>query len=194
MNINKLRSINKLYFGYEAVAKALGIASASAKVCAYRYARQGFLIRVKRNIYVRRDIWDSLSQEELFCLANIAQAPTYVSLLTALGSYEITTQVQRNFVESIAVKRTKELHVVERVFNYTRIKPSLYRGFVKKEDFFIATPEKALLDALYLSSRRMYSIDLSAVDFKKLDLTKLRKEAGFFPKGIMEPLKKYGIT
>ena len=194
MNINKLRSIKKLYFGYEAVAKALDIASASAKVCACRYARQGFLIRVKRNIYVRRDIWDSLSQEELFCLANIAQAPTYVSLLTALGFYEITTQVQRNFVESIAIKRTKELHVVERVFNYTRIKSSLYRGFVKKEDFFIATPEKALLDALYLMSRRIYSIDLSAIDFKKLDLAKLRKEADFFPRGILGSLKKYGIT
>ncbi|MCX5706027.1 MAG: hypothetical protein NTZ92_08245 [Candidatus Omnitrophica bacterium] len=194
MNINKLRSIKKLYFGYEAVAKALDIASASAKVCAYRYTRQGFLIRVKRNIYVRRDIWDSLSQEELFCLANIAQAPTYVSLLTALGLYEITTQVQRNFVESIAVKRTKELRVAEVVFNYTRIKSSLYRGFVKKEDFFIATPEKALLDALYLMSRRIYSIDLSAIDFKKLDLKRLRKEADFFPKGILGSLKKYGIT
>jgi hypothetical protein len=80
------------------------------------------------------------------------------------------------------------------VFNYTRIKPVFYRGFVKKEDFFIATPEKALLDALYLMSRRMYSIDLSAIDFRKLDLEKLRKEAVFFPKGILGPLKKYGIT
>ena len=194
MNINKLRSIKKLYFGYEAVAKALDIASASAKVCAYRYARQGFLIRVKRNIYVRRDVWDSLSQEELFCLANVAQTPSYVSLLTALGFYQITTQVQRNFVESIAIKRTKELNVVETVFNYTKTKPSLYRGFVKKEDFFIATPEKAMLDALYLMSRRMYSIDLSAIDFKKLDLKKMRKEAESFPKGILGPLKKYGIT
>jgi predicted transcriptional regulator of viral defense system len=194
MNINKLRSIKKLYFGYEAITKALGITSASAKICAFRYARQGFLVRIKRNIYVRRDIWDSLPQEELFCLANVVQTPSYVSLLTALGFYQITTQVQRNFVECIAIKRTKEQHVVETVFNYTRIKPSLYRGFVKKEDFFIATPEKALLDALYLMSRRMYSIDLSAIDFKKLDLVKLRKEAEFFSKGVMGVLKKYGIT
>jgi predicted transcriptional regulator of viral defense system len=194
MNINKLRAIKKLYFGYEAIAKALGIASASARVCANRYARQGFLVRVKRNIYVRRDTWETLSQEELFCLANIAQTPSYVSLLTALGFYEITTQMQRNFIESIAIKRTKEISVAGVSFNYTRIQLPLYRGFVKSGDFFIASPEKALLDALYLMKRKVYSIDLSAIDFNKINLRKLKKEARFFPVGVLAPLKEYGIA
>ncbi len=36
------------------------------------------------------------------------------------------------------------------IFNYSRIRPNLYFGFVKKDGFFIAGPEKAFLDALYL--------------------------------------------
>jgi len=194
MNINKLRTIKKLYFGYEEIAKVLGISLASARVCANRYIRQGFLLRVKRNIYVRTDIWDALAQEELFCLANIAQTPSYVSLLTALGFYEITTQVQRSFIESIALKRTKEVSVAGTVFNYTRIKKPLYRGFVKKGDFFIATAEKALLDALYLMQLKRYSFDLTAIDFRKISKERLKKEARLFPEGILNPLKEYGLT
>ena len=47
MNIAKLRTIKKLYFGYEEIARSLGVAAASARVSANRYVRQGLLIRLK---------------------------------------------------------------------------------------------------------------------------------------------------
>jgi len=80
------------------------------------------------------------------------------------------------------------------VFNYTRIKKPLYCGFIKKGDFFIATAEKALLDALYLMQLKRYSFDLTAIDFRKISKERLKKEARLFPEGILNHLKEYGST
>ena len=55
MKFLQLQSINKLYFGHEDIARALGITLQSAKVTVNRYIKKGLLIRVKRNIYILRD-------------------------------------------------------------------------------------------------------------------------------------------
>ena len=52
MKLNELRNIQKLYFGYEEIAKVFGISAGSAKVTASRYVGQGLLVRVKKNMYV----------------------------------------------------------------------------------------------------------------------------------------------
>lgn len=192
MNIAKLRKIRKLYFGYEEIARALEVTPGSARVFANRYVRQGLIIRLKRNIYLIKERWNNLTQGELFGLANIAQVPSYVSLMTALSYYDITTQIQRNFVESIAVKRTKEIIIDDTVFNYVKINRKLYGGFMKREGFFIAAPEKALLDALYLKSLKRYSFDLGSIDFSKLDMVKLRKLLKTYPRKVAKLLGDHG--
>jgi len=181
MKILQLRNIEKLYFGHEDIARALGITLQSAKVSANRYVRQGLLIRLKRNIYVLKDKWIRLDREQVFPLANIIQVPSYISLMTALDYYEITTQVQRDFIESVAVKRTKEVEIGQRFFNYTKINTDLYSGFSRTRGFFIATPEKAFLDALYLMSLGRYRFDIPSIDFSKLNLKKIEYLARLFP-------------
>ena len=164
MKILELNKIRKFYFGYEEISKVLGISLQSSKVSANRYIKQGLLIRIKRNIYVLKERWNRIEGDEQFILANLIQVPSYISLMTALDYYEITTQIQRGFIESIVVKRTKEIEIENSVFNYTKISPNLYFGFRKEKDFFIATPEKAFLDALYLMSHGRYSLDIDSID------------------------------
>jgi predicted transcriptional regulator of viral defense system len=192
MNILKLRKIQKLYFGYEEIARVLGISSASAKVSASRYVRQGLLMRVRRNIYVLREVWDTLGRAEKFLLVNIGQTPSYISLMTALDYYDITTQIQRDFFESMAVKRTKEIQIDGSVFRYSKIAGNLYFGFKKEKEYFIATPEKALLDAFYLMSYGRYSLDISALDSEKLDKDEIMRLSLEFPSKTKNMLKKYG--
>ena len=62
MKIVELKRIKKLYFGYEVISKALGISSASARVTASRYTRQGILLRMKKNMYVLRDSWNAAAK------------------------------------------------------------------------------------------------------------------------------------
>jgi predicted transcriptional regulator of viral defense system len=192
MRIADLSKIDKLYFGHEEIARVLNIGPASAKVTAFRYVKQGWLLRMKKNVYIRREVWNALGREEKFLLANLGQVPSYLSLSTALDYYEITTQVTRNFFESIAVKRTKEILLNGSVFRYSRIKEELYFGFKRERGFFIATPEKALLDAFYLMSYGRYSLDLSALEAKKFDKGKIKKFSKTFPKKTRALLKTYG--
>jgi len=181
MKFLQLQSINKLYFGHEDIARALGITLQSAKVTVNRYIKKGLLIRVKRNIYILRDKWANLDREQRFILANIIQVPSYISLMTALDYFEITTQVQRDYIESIAVKRTKGVEIEQSFFNYTKIQTDLYAGFSRTRGFFIAAPEKAFLDAVYLMSFGRYSLDISSIDMNKLDRVKIDFMVRSFP-------------
>jgi len=192
MKAFELSKIRKPYFGYEEIARILGISPASAKVTASRYVRQGLLLRFKKNLYVRREVWNAAGREEIFRLANLGQSPSYISLMTALDYYEITTQVQQDFFESVAIKRTKEVQVNGSVFRYSKINENLYFGFKKENGFFIATPEKALLDSFYLMSIRRYSFDLSALDADKLDSETIRNLSRDFPNKTRNLLKKHG--
>lgn len=188
MRVFDLTRINKTYFGYEDISRALGISLESARVSAFRYAKQGFLIRIKRNIYMLRETWNRLDRTEKFQIANLIQVPSYISLMSAMDYYQITTQLQQDFIESIAIKRTKKIEIEKNTFNYSKIKRELYFGFVKENDFFIATPEKAFLDAIYLMSLGRYSFDLASIDLSKLNTNDLQKIVVKFPGKIMEIL------
>jgi len=187
-----LTKIGKPYFGYQEIAKILGIGEASAKVTASRYVKQGLLVRIKKNMYVLSEVWNGAGREEKFCLANLGQVPSYISLMTALDYYEVTSQVQRDLFESVAVKRTKEIHVDGTVFRYTKITGALYFSFKKEGGFFIATPEKAMLDAFYLMSCGRYALDISALDVTKLESNEIKRLSKKFPLKTQNMLKKHG--
>ena len=188
----RLNNISKFYFGYEDIAKTLGISAGSAKVTASRYVKQGILVRVKRNMYVLRSTWKAAGREEKFLLANLGQVPSYISLMSALDYYEITTQVQRDFFESAAIKRTKEIEIDGSIFKYIKINSAYYFGFKKEKDFFIATPEKALVDAFYLMSFGRYALDISALSEEKFDRKEIQRMSNVFPLKTRNMLKKYG--
>ena len=181
MRFPQLRKIQRLYFGHEEIARILDVRRASAKVTASRYVKQGLLVRIKRNLYVLSERWSALDQEQKFLLANLIQVPSYISLMTALDYYQITTQMQRNFIESISIKRTTQTEIERLSFNYTKIQDSLYFGFGRKKGFFIAEPEKAFWDAVYLTSLGRYSFDVASIDFGKLDPKKIEYLRKLFP-------------
>lgn len=189
LDLNKIR---KPYFGYEEIARVRGISLDSAKVTASRYVRQGLLLRLKKNIYVRRDVWNVANKEDKFRLANLGQSPSYISLMTALDYYEITTQVQQDFFESVAVRRTKEIQLNGSVFRYSKIDERLFFEFKKENGIFIASPEKALLDAFYLMSYGRYTIDISALDADKLDRKIIKQLSREFPLKTQNMLNKHG--
>ncbi len=192
MKIKELNSITRLYFGYEDIARALKISPVSAKVSASRYVRLGLLMRLKRNIYVLRERWQAAGREERFALANLGQAPSYISLLTAMDYHEVTTQVQRELIESVAVRRTKEISLNGSVLRYTKVSRKLFFGFIRQQECFIATPEKAFLDAVYLMSFGRYALDLAAIEDEKLNRKEIRRMSRNYPPKTNRWLEKNG--
>jgi hypothetical protein len=51
----------------------------------------------------------------------------------------------------------------------------------KEKGFFIATPEKALVDAFYLMSFGRYGLDISALNSDKLDRDEILRLSMEFP-------------
>ena len=191
MKALQLRKIEKLYFGYEEIARTLNISLSSARVAVSRYVKAGFLIRLKRNLYVLYEKWAAMSLEQRFVIANLIQVPSYISFMTALNYYEITTQLQQDFIESVGIKRSSEIEIEKTVFHYVKTKPELYFGFARKQGFFIADPEKAFVDALYLQSLGRHSLDVSSIDFERLSREKVLQFAKSFPQRTQRLVEKY---
>lgn len=171
MKQNLLNKSNKIFLTVNDIANELSINKKSAKVTANRYTKSGSLIRVKRNLYITESRFKELNESEIFQIANFIEVPSYISLTTALSYYGITTQQSQNVIESVSLKRTKTLTVKNIEFRFFKVKQSLYSGFIRTDNFFIAEPEKAFADAVYLTSIGRYSLDFEAVNFKELNQT-----------------------
>ena len=181
MSYQKLLRIDKTFFSKEDVAYTRSIEPESAAVLCSRYAKKGLLTRLKRGLYARTEMLGNLGQFDLFCIANLLQVPSYVSLTTALSYHGVTTQVQRDVIESISIKRSKTFLRGPFTFRYVKIRPRLYFGFKKEREAFVASAEKAALDCFYLASMGRYPLDVSALDLTKLDEQLIAKLYDDFP-------------
>ncbi len=188
IELKKLKE--KLYFTASDLAATLAIKPESAKVLCSRYVKNGLFIRLKNNFYVIEDNYSTASRDYSFRLANFLQVPSYISFMTALSLYEVTSQVQRNFFESASLKRSRQFKTEGRAFSFYKLKKPYYFGFIKKNDIFIATKEKAFLDALYLYSFGKYKIDFSSLDLEKLDKERLKMLLKTFPRKTKNIVKK----
>lgn len=105
---------------------------------------------------VRHGLWSLDPHLDPLLLAERVTAPypSYVSLLTALSLHGMISQVPRVvYVASLAPTRRVETRLG--VFSVHRLAPSFFGGFTTTPSGIrLATPEKALLDTLYLTPAR----------------------------------------
>jgi len=122
-----------------------------------RWQKKGLLIQLKRGIYVLNKN-DRKVNPSRFFFANQLLWPSYVSLESALGHYGLIPEAVVD-VTSVTSKKTSRFKNPLGEFIFQRIKPAAFRGFrsYKDEaglDVFIAEPEKAVVDFLYLNLRK----------------------------------------
>ena len=103
-----------------------------------------------------------------FTMANFLYAPSYISMESALSFYSIITGFPYQ-ITSITIKKPKEFAVDGKDYSYSQISTKLFWGWEKKEDFLIATPEKALLDYAYFAQRGLRSLDWGEIDTTRLN-------------------------
>ncbi len=193
MKVLELNNIEKIFFGFLDISKALGISPESARVTAHRYIKNGILVRIKPNIFVLAEKWKYFSIENRFEAANLLQVPSYVSLTTALEYYGNTTQIQRNYIECISIKRTLSKEIKKVTFRYSKLSEKLYFAFEKKDGFYIALPEKALLDSVYLTSLGRYSLDKAAISLTGINQEILTNISEVYPDKTKKMLRSYGF-
>jgi hypothetical protein len=90
----------------------------------------------------------------------------------------------------VCLKRSVVYNVRDAVFSYVKLQSRYYGDFIKKDGIFVATKEKAFLDAAYLYSFGKYKFDIDALDMKKLELKKLKSLLKAYPDKTKETVKR----
>ncbi len=119
-----------------------------------RWHVKKMLIKLKRGIFILNQNDRKINPSRTY-IANQLYSPSYVSLEYALNYYNLIPERVSNLT-SISTKKTLNIENALGSFIYQHIKPVAYRGFKIINDesglaFFIAEPEKAVVDFCYLN-------------------------------------------
>jgi hypothetical protein len=105
---------------------------------------------------------------------------SYVSFESALSYYNIINQVPYELTMARAGK-SRKIQFAGKDVSFRRLRKDLYGGFVVNDKIKIATPEKALLDLIYLSIRGQNSINFDGLDLSVIKNEKVKKLLSSFP-------------
>lgn len=126
------------------------------------WASKGKIIILKRGMYMLAPKEKKVSISKIY-LANELYPPSYISLETALSYYQLIPE-RVEAITSITSKKTVRLENEFGKFIYRHIKQNGFRYYIQITDeygynVFMATPEKALVDYLYLNAPNTPTID-----------------------------------
>ena len=117
-----------------------------------RWQKKGLLIGLRKGMYLL-NAQDRKADIDPNVIANRLYEPSYLSLEYALNFYGLIPERVTDMT-SVTTKKTMRLKNECGQFIYQHIKPGAFRGFKKvgegRNSFFMAEPEKAVVDFLYL--------------------------------------------
>lgn len=166
---------------YEILKLKHSLAEARNRVA--RLAKMGWLIRLKKGLYLVITDIASLSSEDvsLFSISQAFNKNSYISFENALAYHGMFDQMLST-VGAVTFARARSYKVKSTEFRFFKIKNSLYFGFSEERSDIgivnIAGKEKALLDMLYFRSNAYYAglVWEKLQEYKKtIDFTLLKK-------------------
>jgi predicted transcriptional regulator of viral defense system len=149
-----IRKLEHPIFTTHELTSISGRSQATVVQCLTRLERQGILKKVYRGVWIEPGRGDSSAFDIIPFL--FPRQRVYVSFISALHLYGIVEQIPQ-VITLAALSHSRTIETSLGVYSVHQIKPDFFDGFdwYKKEGtFLIAEPEKALIDSLYLSSRK----------------------------------------
>jgi len=148
-----------------------------------RWVKSGRLLRLRRGVYAVALPYRAEAPHP-FLVANHLRRPSYVSLQSALSHYGMIPEFVP-VTTSVTTGRPEELDTPLGRFLFRHVKKSAFFGYTQTEisrgqPVFLASPEKALLDLLYLtpgSDSPAYLEELRFEPTDRFDWDILRKQA-----------------
>jgi len=128
-----------------------------------------WLVKIERNKYM-------INNQKLhdFELANFIYQPSYISFESALNYWGILSQFPFE-TTSATLKNSKLKKNNDKNFSFTKIDKKYYFGFIKVNNFLIASREKALFDQIYLWYKGLKQLNWDEYNLTKVNLTNLKK-------------------
>lgn len=142
----KLRSLGLPVFRTAEAASLLETSPANASTLLARLGKHGLVVRIKRGLW-------ALPGTDLLAITPhlTAPLPSYISLQSALYFHGMISQIP-DVAFCVSLARTRRYPSPLGTVSVHHLPGALFFGFESSRDgsFQIATPEKALLDFLYL--------------------------------------------
>lgn len=156
-----LRS-NKTVFSFKDIVLLWRDSGNATRVRINYYIKNGDLYRIRRGFYAKDKNYDK------FELATKIYAPSYVSFETVLGQSGVVFQYYSQVF--IASCLTREIKCEGQTYSFRKIKNTILTnrtGLENKDEYSVASKERAFLDILYLN--KDYHFDnLSSLDWDKV--------------------------
>ena len=159
----------------------------------HRWCERGRIVQLRRGVYMVAEHGQH-ERTHPFVIANWLRSGSYVSLQSALAHYGMIPEYVP-VVTSVTTGRPETLTNAIGRFQFRHVHRRLFHGFEPVRlspghDAFLATPEKALLDLLYLTPD---SDDVNALAELRLQLPD-RVEADVFWQRMDQATKRYAVA
>jgi len=144
--ISKILRSNNTVFTFKDISLIWGNTDKKATISAINYyVKTGDLYRIRRGLYAKDKNYDKLE------LATKIYTPSYISFETVLVKAGVVFQYYDQIF--VASYLTREIIADKQTYSYKKIKDNILTnsaGIEAKENYSIASPERAFLDILYL--------------------------------------------
>jgi predicted transcriptional regulator of viral defense system len=182
--IKSLERLNKPFYSIADLEKITRLSRKSLYVTLRRLVDKGILERIGPGVY--RLFTSKASAEKI---AALLYMPNYLSFESLLSRYGVLNLVPYS-ITFATTRKTKRITLLGRDIEYRQIKKGLFWGYEMKGGIYVAKPEKAFLDLVYLASKGIASLDLDELDTNKLASKKVKEFSKKFPMYTQEYLKK----
>jgi len=134
-----------------------------------------FLFRNKALRLAERGIYYTKDATEYEIASNIVY-PSYISLISSLRFHNLTEQIP-NTIYVVTTKRHKPIGDINGYrIEFKNVKKGMMFGYRKIDGAFVADPEKAIIDMVYLNLFNEYADE--AIEGNKVNLSTLSKYIG----------------
>lgn len=182
--IKTLESLNKQFYSISDIEKITGLSRKSLYVTLKRLVERGILERIGTGIYHTFTAKPAVEK-----IAAALYLPNYLSFESALSRNGILNLIPYT-VTFATTRKTKRIAIEGRDVEFRQIKKDIFWGYDMQGGIYVATPEKAFLDLVYLASRGVASIDLDEMNMEKLSMTTVKKLSKKYPGYTQKYLKR----
>lgn len=151
--LKAIEELNRLVFTTNEIAALAGLSLSLANQMLTRIEGQGLIAKIKRGVWGK--IYDKrFEANDVIPFLNTGHR-SYLSFVSALHKHGIISQIPQEITVA-STAHSKSMTTAAGTFVIHQISPSFFDGFVLSEskNYYIATPEKALVDCLYLSFKK----------------------------------------
>nr|MDO8118256.1 hypothetical protein [Candidatus Sigynarchaeota archaeon] len=154
--LDMLDQLGTRVFTFNEACRVLGGSRDYCKTFLYRTMARGAIFPVEKGKY-------HLKHADEFEIASNVVHPSYVSFLSALQFHGKTMQIPVT-LQVACLRQKKPVNAAGYTITFISIARDKFFGFARHENAFIADPEKAIIDGLYLPRHLPIDDARSAID------------------------------